>query len=222
MNGRPNYPAEPADKRAFAQRNDHFYGRLARLYDLAVKTLPVWRGWIQRPLPDITGPRVLELSFGTGYLLSRYAPRFETWAIDYNWPLAQIARGNLLTGSDPARPPARLLLADVANLPFPDRCFDTILCTMAFTAYPDGQAAMAEISRLLLPGGRFLLVDVNFPSDGNRLGTWATRAWIAFGDIVRDMAPLYEANGFSFVDQEIGGFGSVHYYLARKDAETTG
>lgn len=223
MSGRPDYPAEPADTKAFTQIGDRLYGRFARLYNLAVKALPVWRRWIERPLPDIAGPRVLELSFGTGHLLGRYAHQYQTWAIDYNWQLAQVARGNLPAGPSPDQPlTARLLLADVARLPFADQRFDTVLCTMAFTAYPDGQAAMAEIARVLRPGGRFLLVDVNFPSDGNRLGTWAARAWIAFGDILRDMAPLFAAHDFNVAEEEIGGFGSVHYYLARKPPGAVG
>ena len=110
-------------------------------------------------------------------------------------------------------------MADVSALPFPDQCFDTVLCTMAFTAYPDGLAAMAEISRVLRSEGHFLLVDVNYPSGGGRLGMWAVRAWIAFGDIIREMAPIFEAYGFAFVDREIGGFGSVHYYIARKEPQ---
>lgn len=223
MSGRPNYPAEPADKLAYSRRNDRLYGRLAHVYDLVVKAVPLWRRWIERPLPDIAGPRVLELSFGTGHLLTRYAHRYQTWAIDYNWQLAQVARDNLSAGTDSTRPPpARLLLADVAGLPFADRCFDTILCTMAFTGYPDGRAAMVEIDRVLRPGGRFLLVDVNFPTGGSRLGFWAARLWMALGDILRDMGALFEEQGFSFTDEEIGGFGSVHYYMARKPAESTG
>jgi ubiquinone/menaquinone biosynthesis C-methylase UbiE len=218
MNGRLHYPAEPADKEAYTRHNDRLYGRLARLYDLVVRALPLWSRWIERPLPDIVGPRVLELSFGTGHLLSRYAHRYQTWAIDYNWRMAQVAREKLPAGPDGTQPPAaRLLLADVEGLPFADRCFDTVLCTMAFTGYPDGPAAMVEIDRVLRPGGRLLLVDVNFPSDGNRPGMWAARAWIAFGDILRDMGALFEAYGFSFSDEEIGGFGTVHYYLAQKE-----
>jgi len=212
MTGSHKLPAEPADRRAFTQRNDRLYGHFAGLYDLAVKILPFWRRWIEQVLPHIVGPRVLELSFGTGHLLTRYADRYETWAIDYNWQLAQRARHNLsATGQQ-----ARLQLADVAHLPFADNRFHTVLCTMAFTAYPDGNAAMAEIARVLIPGGRLLLVDVNYPVEGGRLGTWLARAWIALGDIIRDMAPLFAAHGFDYVDRDIGGFGSVHLYVARK------
>jgi ubiquinone/menaquinone biosynthesis C-methylase UbiE len=221
MSGRPAYPPEPADKQSFTRRVDRQYGRTARLYDLAIKALPFWRRWIEHPLKDIVGPRVLELSFGTGHLLRRYARRYETWAIDYNWQMARVARDNLPAPKNGAQPQtARLLLADVASLPFPDLYFDTVLCTMAFTAYPDGQAAMAEVGRVLRPGGRFLLVDVNFPADDNRLGIWAARVWLALGDIMRDMATLFEAHDFDFTDQVIGAFGSVHYYVARKRPRT--
>lgn len=212
MDAQHSFPGEPADNRTFTQHNDRLYGRFAGLYNRAVKALPLWQRWIEHVLPHIVGPRVLELSFGTGHLLSRYANCYETWAIDYNWQLTQHARRNLAAAGQRAR----LQIADVAALPYADHCFQTVLCTMAFTAYPDGLAAMAEIARVVVPGGKLLLVDVNYPADGGRLGTWATRAWIALGDIIRDMALLFEAYDFDYVDREVGGFGSVHLYIARK------
>jgi len=36
------------------------------------------------------------------------------------------------------------------------------------------------------------------------------------GDIVRDLEPLFRAFDFAFSEREIGGWGSVHLYLAKK------
>jgi hypothetical protein len=44
----------------------------------------------------------------------------------------------------------------------------------------------------------------------------ATRFWASAGDIIRDMGALFEHVGFSFSDHEVGGFGSVHLYVATK------
>ncbi len=75
---------EPVDRRAFSQRFDRLYSRFARPYDLAVKLLRIWRRWLGHALPHIQGPCVLEVSPGTGWLLTQYAARYETHAIDLN------------------------------------------------------------------------------------------------------------------------------------------
>jgi len=65
--------------------------------------------------------------------------------------------------------------------------------------------------------GKLIMVDVNYPANNNLLGTLVTRLWQAAGDIIRNMGELFEKHGFlEFSDQEIGGFGSVHLYIATK------
>src|ERR687897_1610623 len=95
MRSAARYSPEPRDKRAFSERLDRRYSRCARAYDLAVKLFPIWRGWLRHALPQIQGPRVLEVSPGTGWLLTQYAGRFETHAVDLNRDLVAIARRNL-------------------------------------------------------------------------------------------------------------------------------
>ena len=87
---------------------------------------------------------------------------------------------------------------------------------MAFSGYPDGVAALNEMGRVLKPDGRLVLVDVNYPQDRNRLGMALTKFWMASGDLIRDMGPLFEESGWKFQEEEIGGFGSVHLYVAEK------
>lgn len=107
----------------------------------------------------------------------------------------------------------------VANwelLPYADESFYTVINTMAFSGYPNGQCAFAEISRVLRPGGRIVMVDINYPRDGNKVGTILTKCWKAGGDIIRDMPKLFKRFGYQFTGQELGGFGSVHLYVATK------
>jgi hypothetical protein len=63
------------------------------------------------------------------------------------------------------------------------------------------------------------MVDICFPKDGNRPGTFLTNAWKAGGDIIRDMPALFEEFGFEYTDREIWGYGSVHLYVATKSVE---
>ena len=208
----PTYSEEPSDKQQFTAQFDYAYTQFAGIYDFAVKALPVWKTWIKHTLPYIQGPRVLEVSFGTGYLLTRYAGQFETYGVDYNLRMAATARRNL----EKAGLNAQLQVADAAALPYPDQVFDSLVNTMSFTGYPDGLKAMAELWRVLKPGGRLILVDINYPADQNRLGTTLTRLFASLGDIIRDMGSIFGALGISYQDHEIGGFGCVHLYIAEK------
>ena len=92
----PNYSPEPADARQFTAQYDAFYSRFSPVYDRLVKSCPLWRKWLDNALPCLQGPKVLEVSFGTGYLLTRYAGQYESYAVDLNFELARIARSNMV------------------------------------------------------------------------------------------------------------------------------
>lgn len=207
-----SYSEEPDDAGAFTQSHDRAYTRFAALYDLAVKALPVWKAWLRRALPHIRGPRVLETSFGTGYLLTQYAGRFETHGLDYNHRMVEVARRNL-AGCGLA---ADLLRGDAHALPYRDACFDTVLNTMAFSGYADAKAALGEMRRVLRPGGRIVMIDVGYPTDGNWLGTRLASAWKLTGDLLRDMDALFHDFSLDASHEEIGGWGSIHLYVATK------
>ena len=174
--------------------------------------MPVWRRWLRHALPHLKGPRVLEVSFGTGWLLTQYAGRFEAHGVDLNRRIVAIAGATLHR----AGLQAELRQGNVEALPYPDGSFDTVLCTMAFSGYPDGRAALAEMRRVLRPDGRLVLIDVNYPADGNRLGTWAVELWKWAGDLIRDLNALFAEFGLAATDDEIGGWGSVHLYVATR------
>lgn len=210
------YDTDPADRNEFTESFDRAYTRFAPLYDIAVRRLPVWKTWLRSSVPHLRGPRVLEVSFGTGYLLTQFAGRFETHGVDYNAGMVETARRNMVR----AGVIAHLCRANVEALPYPDQCFDTIVNTMAFSGYPDAGASLAEMRRVLRPGGRLVLIDVNYPEDENAVGMALTRLARRSGDLVRDLGRLLVGHGFAFTDRAIGGFGSVHLYIAEKDGRS--
>lgn len=209
-----SYSEEPRDRRAFTETFDRFYTRFAPVYDLLVKALPVWKTWLKCALPHLEGPRVLEVSFGTGWLMTRYAGRFEVHGVDLNERMVDTARENLRArGLE-----ADLRQGNVEALPYPDGCFDTVLSTMAFSGYPDARTSLAEMLRVLGPEGRLVLIDVNYPANGNWLGTRLTQFWKSAGDLVRDMGALFAQAGLDYSEQEIGGWGSIHLFVATRRA----
>lgn len=205
-------PNEPENAQQFTREWDRAYTALARPYDLAVRLLPVWKTWIRRALPHIVGPRVLEVSVGTGYLVSQYAGAFEVHGLDYNRKMLTLARENLARGGRKAE----LVQANVEALPYPDACFDCLVNTMAFSGYPDGARALAGMKRVLKPEGRLVLIDFTYPPDRHWLGTRIAALWERSGDVLRDMPALFRGCGLDCSDEPIGAWGSVRLYVATK------
>jgi ubiquinone/menaquinone biosynthesis C-methylase UbiE len=52
-----------------------------------------------------------------------------------------------------------LRLGDAQALQFPADCFDTVVCTFSLCAIPDDRKAVAEMARVLRPGGLLLRAD---------------------------------------------------------------
>lgn len=60
------------------------------------------------------------------------------------------------------------------------------------------------------------MIDVGYPLDGNWLGCGLIEMWKRAGDVIRDMPALFDSFGFDVWEDSIGGFGSVHLYVATK------
>ncbi|NBH09350.1 methyltransferase domain-containing protein [Amycolatopsis sp. SID8362] len=99
------------------------------------------------------GGDVLEVAVGTGLNLPRYPPGVTLTGLDLSEGMLAVARTR-----EPARP-VTLRQGDAQALPFDDASFDTVVCTFGLCAIPDPAAAVAEMARVLRPGGRLILAD---------------------------------------------------------------
>jgi SAM-dependent methyltransferase len=97
----------------------------------------------------------LEVAVGTGRNLPYYPPQVRLTAIDLSPQMLDRARER----AEELGRAARFLEGDAQELAFPDRTFDTVLCTLAMCSVPDQRRALAEMYRVLVPGGRLLMVD---------------------------------------------------------------
>ena len=98
---------------------------------------------------------VLEVAIGTGRNLPFYPDQVRLTGIELSAEMLAIARRR-------ARELGRqadLCQADAQALPFPDASFDTVVCTLSLCGIPDDRRAVAEMNRVLEPGGRLLLLD---------------------------------------------------------------
>jgi ubiquinone/menaquinone biosynthesis C-methylase UbiE len=195
-----------------AKAFDHWFSQFTGLYDAVIVTFPFWGPRLRKAIAHIQGPRVLEVSFGTGYLLSQYAARFETTGIDYNPRMIEAAQRRL----DRAGLRAKLLRGDAHALPFPDDSFDTLVNTDAFTLYDDPVKAMAEFYRVLRPGGRLVLLEYGLPKDRNWLGMRMVGLSRLLSMPYLDFDQLLSRTGFTYEDHPVGFAGALHMYVATK------
>jgi ubiquinone/menaquinone biosynthesis C-methylase UbiE len=132
------------------------YDKTATRYDRQIKFFERilfgdGRRWVCSPA---TGD-VLEIAVGTGRNLRYYPQGVRLTGIELSPAMLDLARAEATKlGLD-----ADLRLGDAQALEFPDESFDTVTCTLALCTIPDDRAALAEVKRVLRPGGRFRVLE---------------------------------------------------------------
>jgi ubiquinone/menaquinone biosynthesis C-methylase UbiE len=109
--------------------------------------------------------RVLEIGAGTGLNLAHYGPQTgELVLTEPEEPMARRLEARLReTGRD-----ARVIRASADDLPFADASFDTVVATLVLCTVPDVSRTLAEVRRVLVPGGRLLFLEHVRHSDPGR------------------------------------------------------
>lgn len=145
---------------------------------------------------DFTGvSHVLELACGTGRLTKHITevlpPAVEFIATDLNADMISVAKTKVTSGRVTWAP------ADMLDLPFENESFDLVVCQFGVMLVPDQLKALAEIFRILKPGGKVVFntwTDLNF-----------NRVW-AIGDSVVQ----------SFIGKNGAGINSGPFSLGEK------
>ena len=99
--------------------------------------------------------RTLEVGVGTGLNLRWYPADIELVAVDLD-PERLAFAGERARAMGRA---VRVAVADGHQLPFGSETFETVVCTLAICDVKDRAAVLAELHRVVQPGGSLLLVD---------------------------------------------------------------
>jgi SAM-dependent methyltransferase len=130
--------------------------------------------WRIALLADLEGT-VLEVGAGTGRNVDLYPPAITRLVLSepdrhMRARLAPVA----------ARFPAEVIEAPAEALPFAERSFDAVVATLVLCSVQDLDSALAEIYRVLRPGGRFVFIEHVAAGDRPRRLVWQRRiepAW---------------------------------------------
>jgi ubiquinone/menaquinone biosynthesis C-methylase UbiE len=100
--------------------------------------------------------RVLEIGIGSGLNLPLYGPNARSViGLEPSPELLHLARGRAAAG----RVPIELLEASAEAVPLETASIDTVVTTWTLCTIPDAPKALAEMRRVLKPGGALLFVE---------------------------------------------------------------
>jgi demethylmenaquinone methyltransferase/2-methoxy-6-polyprenyl-1,4-benzoquinol methylase len=152
----------PERKRLF---NERHFGEAASRYDFATKAMSLgrdaaWKRALVAALPEHPAPACVDLACGTGdvaFLLAERYPGGTVTGVDIAAPMLALARArnrfpNLRFGS-----------GDMGALPFSDGSVDIVTGSYALRNAPELRTALAEIGRVLAPGGVVAVLDFSRP-----------------------------------------------------------
>lgn len=159
--------ATPAGKRLYVKR---LFATIADRYDLITVVLSYGqdRRW-KRRLADLAavkpGARALDLACGTGDIAFELAARgAQVVGLDVTPRMIALARARAAPRG--ARVPPVFLVGDMMALPFADASVDLVTTGYGLRNVPIVETALAEIGRVLRPGGRVLSLDFDRPENG--------------------------------------------------------
>lgn len=142
-------------------------------------TIAVDDGRVQAILAEVgEASRVLDAGCGKGRyaaLIKQHRPEAQVCAIDVSVEMLRHVPPGIETK-----------VASLQDLPYPDGSFDLVCCVEALEHVPNPAAAIAEMTRVLVTGGRLVIIDKNLARQGAlQIETW--ERWFDVNDLIAQM-----------------------------------
>ncbi len=160
---------ESVDEDQKAQRVRGVFDSVATRYDVMNDVLSmglhrVWKAYTVAVAAVVPGMKVLDIAGGTGDLARAFArqagPSGRVVLTDINEAMLRVGRDRLLDGGQ-VLPTAA---CDAEHLPFADGSFDLVTVAFGLRNMTHKDAALAEMNRVLRPGGRLLVLEFSKPT----------------------------------------------------------
>jgi ubiquinone/menaquinone biosynthesis C-methylase UbiE len=142
---------------------------------------------------------VLELGVGSGLNLAFYDKNQVAKVTGIDPSSALLARASSRVAESPV--PVELVEAYAEQLPFAERSFDSAVVTYTLCSVGDPLRALAEVRRVLRPGGELFLIEHGLAPDARtrRWQRWLTPIWRRIGGgcrLDRDVSAVLRDAGF--------------------------
>lgn len=165
---------EPGARRA--EKVQDLFAAIAPRYDLIndLQSLGWHRYWKRRLVAlaePLAGERALDVCCGTGDITFALAAHGTiTTGLDFSHGMLEVARRRLDRTADSASGRVEFLQGNALALPFADGAFDLVTISYGLRNLADFQAGLRELTRVLAPGGRLVVLDFGKPE--NTLWRW--------------------------------------------------
>lgn len=193
----------PSGKQRYVRR---LFATIADRYDFITRFLSYgqdrrWKRRLIRLAALRPSDRVLDLACGTGDLVFAAAPHVRrAVGLDVTLRMLQLA-----AGKDSREPKAVSFVAgDMLALPFPPGSFDVVTTGYGLRNVPDLDRALAEIQRVLVPGGRLLSLDFNRP--GNPVVGSLYLAYLTLVGSLLGIVLHHDADTYRYIPESIRNY----------------
>jgi demethylmenaquinone methyltransferase/2-methoxy-6-polyprenyl-1,4-benzoquinol methylase len=239
----------PTQLVAPANGSGAMFDRIAGRYDAMNRVLSFGldRGWRRRTVRALQlgeRPRVLDLATGTGDLaidIARMSPGATVIGLDPSREMLAIARRKLARHGLTER--VTLMRGDAQHLPYRNCEMDAATIAFGIRNVPDRSKALRELARVVRPGGRIAVLELNEPREKGmfaaaarihthhvvpRLGAWLSgareykylQASVAAFPPPAEFADLMRASGLDVLEVRPLTFGVCTLYLATPAEES--
>ncbi len=133
---------------------------------------PRWRRFLISRVNAIPGSWVLDVATGTGLVARELTRRRNVRIVGLDQSGSMVRRGVQAVRAEGLDGRIWFVLGQAEQLPFPDEAFDSVTFTYLLRYVDDPRVTLAELARVLRPGGVLACLEFHVPQDPYAQAGW--------------------------------------------------